>query len=142
MEQKIDGLDTGMDGKGLAKQSERLDEAARELKVRPLSEFFSADPEELSDFMEGEGIDTGGAELPALEQFSAQEGLATVRALRGHTAARDEHVAQDLQDCEWILSVAAEKGSAVAFGDRYLSEGEESLRNTRNRRPSGSNSYS
>jgi hypothetical protein len=89
---------------------ESFDEAARELGVRPLSEFFSADPEQLAEFMEGEGIAAGDAELPPLQQFTAQDGLATIRALAGHAAARVEGVAQDLRECERILWTAPARG--------------------------------
>lgn len=107
LERKIDGLDTGMDGKSLSLHIESLDQAARELGVRPLSEFFSPAPEQWAEFMESEGADV----LPlALQQFTAQDGLATVRALASHTAARADGVAQDLRECDRILSAAAEHG--------------------------------
>jgi len=110
LERKIDGLDTGMDGKSLSRHIESLDEAARELGVRPLSDFFSADPEQLAEFMEGGGIDAGGGELSSLQQFTAQDGLATVRALAGHAAARADGMSQDLRECERILNAAAQHG--------------------------------
>jgi len=59
LERKIDGVDSGMDGKSLSRDMETLDDAARQLGVRPLSEFFSADPTQLAEFMEGEGVDVG-----------------------------------------------------------------------------------
>src|ERR1051325_3006158 len=80
LERKIDGVDAGMDGKSLSRHIESLDDAARQLGIRPLSEFFSADPSQLSEFMESEGIDVGDASPPRLRQFTAQDGLATVRA--------------------------------------------------------------
>jgi len=43
LERQIDGLDTGMDGKSLSRHIESLDDAAREMGVRPLSEFVSID---------------------------------------------------------------------------------------------------
>ena len=115
LERKIDGLDTGMDGKSLSRHIDSLDEAARELGVRPLSEFFSADPEQMAEFLESEGIDAGEGELPALQQFTAQDGLATVRALAAHAAAQADGVAQDLRECERILSAAAQHGVGWHF---------------------------
>jgi hypothetical protein len=115
LEREIDGLDTGMDGKSLSRHMESLDEAARQLGVRPLSEFFSTDPEQLAEFMEGEGADVGDATLPALQQFTAQDGLATVRALASHAAGRADGVAQDLRECERILSAAAQHGVGWHF---------------------------
>ena len=96
LERKIDGLDTMMDGKSLSRHIESLDVAARELGVRPLSEFFSIAPEQAAEFMEGEGVETGETELPPLQQFSAQEGLTTVRALLSHAQAHTNHVAEEL----------------------------------------------
>lgn len=115
LKHKIDDLDTGMDGKSLSRHIDALDEAARELGVRPLSEFFSADPEQLAEFMEGEGMDAGEVELPPLQQFAAQDGLATVRALAGHTAARADGVVQDSTECERILAAAAQHGVGWHF---------------------------
>jgi hypothetical protein len=104
-----------MDGKSLSRQIESLDDAARELGVRPLSEFFSADPEQMAEFMESEGIDVAGGELPPLQQFSSEDGLATVRALVAHAATRTDGVAQDLRECERILSAAAQHGVGWNF---------------------------
>jgi len=110
LERKIEGLDTMMDGKGLARHSEALEAAAQQLGVRPLPEFFSADPAQLAEFMHGEGMETESMELPALQQFPAEEGLATVRALLTQGSLWDEGVLHDLRDCERILSVAAQNG--------------------------------
>lgn len=113
LERKIDGLDNGMDGKSLSRHIESLDDAARRAGVRPLSEFFSADPEETAEFMEGEGMEAGEIKLPPLQQFSAQDGLATVRALLRF--AQEDAVATDLRECERILGVAAEHGVGWHF---------------------------
>ncbi len=111
LERKIDGVDTGMDGKSISRDMETLDDAARELGVRPLSEFFSADPEQMAEFME----EAGDIELPPLQQFSAQDGLATIRALATHPAAQADGVAQDLNECERILNAAAQHGVGWHF---------------------------
>jgi hypothetical protein len=115
LEREIEGLDTAMDGKGLSHEIESLDAAARELGVRPLSDFFSADPEQAAEFMEGEGIDASGIELPPLQQFSAQDGLTTVRALLARGRANADHVGEDLRECERILSAAAQRGVGWHF---------------------------
>jgi hypothetical protein len=73
LERKIDGLDTGMDGKSLSRHIESLDAAARQLGVRPLSEFFSIAPEQAAEFMEGVGMDAGDIEFPPLHQFSPED---------------------------------------------------------------------
>ena len=115
LERKIDGVDTNMDGKSLSQHIESLDEAARQLGVCPLSEFFSADPAELAEFMEDEGVDVGNAVPPPLQQFTAQDGLSTVRALASHSVAQADGVAQDLRECERILSAALQHGVGWHF---------------------------
>ena len=115
LEREIEGLDTAMDGKSLSHEIESLDAAAREIGVRPLSEFFSADPEAAAEFMESEGIDATGIELPPLQQFSAQDGLTTVRALLSHASASDEQVGEDLRECDRILSAAGAAWSGLAL---------------------------
>ncbi len=114
LDRKIEGLDTGMDGKMLARAAQTLDSAAERLGVQPLSQFISVDPEQAVDFVEGEGGPSGALETPPLRQFPAQEGLATVRALLAHVQShpegifKPELVLQDLRDCERILAGAAQ----------------------------------
>jgi hypothetical protein len=108
LEREIEDLDAAMDGKSLSKNIGKLDDAARQLGVRPLSEFFSLNPEEAEEFMQAEGMNPDGIKLPPLKQFTAQEGLTTVRALAAHTVAKADGVARDLQECERILSAAAQ----------------------------------
>jgi hypothetical protein len=115
LERNIDGLDTSMDGKSLSQNIESLDETAHHLGVRPLSEFFSMDPEEALEFMAGEGVDTEDITMPPLKQFSAQDGLATVNALLSHSHSCAKHVAEDLRECERILTAAAEQGVGWHF---------------------------
>jgi hypothetical protein len=115
LERKIDGLDTSMNGKSLSRHIEALDEAARTIGIRPLSDFFSADPEQMAEFMEDGGMDADDFEFPPIRQFSAQEGVATIQALAAHPAASAEGVAQDLRECERILKVAAQHGVGWHF---------------------------
>ncbi len=121
LERRIDGLDTETDGKGLSRAADVLDAAALQLRVRPLSEFISVDPEQAAEFLRGESVDAGDIELPPLQQFSAQEGLATVRALLSHVQAQPSafkdpgYVIQDLDECERILGVATQQGVGWHF---------------------------
>lgn len=101
LEEEIDGLDTMMDGKRLAKQIEILDSAAKELGVRPLTEFLSMDADALADVL---GDDADGIETPLMKQFSAQDGLETIRALLPRPEAQP--ALHDLKDCERILTMA------------------------------------
>jgi hypothetical protein len=113
LEKKIDGLDTMMDGKSLSRHLEALDEAAKKLGVRPLSEFYSVSTDELADSL-GEEELVDSKPWPS-EHFSAQDGLATVRALLGYAPAHADHVVMDLRECERILTVAAEHGIGWRF---------------------------
>lgn len=115
LEQMIDGLDTDMDGKSLSRHIEALDEAAEELGVTPLSAFFSTDPEQAAEFLGEEGIDAGDIEMPSLQQFTAEEGLAALRALQQHSVAQTDGVAIDLQECTRILETAAQHGIGWHF---------------------------
>ena len=99
-----------MNGKSLSKNIASLDKAARELGVRPLSDFCSMPPDEVADLIGGEA-DEGS--LPPLQQFSAQDGLATLRILLPRPEAQP--AIQDLKECERILSVAAEHGVGWHF---------------------------
>ena len=110
LETKIDGLDTTMDGKSLSRHIESLDSVAQQLGVRPLTEFTSMDADALADVL---GDDAAGIETPPLQHFSAQDGLATVRALLPRPEAQP--ALHDLKDCERILSVAAERGFGWHF---------------------------
>lgn len=112
LEREIAGLDTGMDGKSIAKYLEDLDTTAEELGVTPLSEFYSIDPEEAAEFME---MEVSEVKLPPVEFFPAEEGLATVRALASHVVARQGHVAEDLRQCERILTAASQQGVGWHF---------------------------
>ncbi len=116
LERKIPGLDTMMNGKSLASAHDKLDSLAVTLKVRPISEFISASPSDVEEFLESEGIDKSEVPIPPLQQFSAEEGLETIQALRNYivknpdSVPESDDIVQDLQDCERILSVALTNG--------------------------------
>jgi hypothetical protein len=116
LEREITGLDTIMDGKSLSRANEKLDALANKIGVTPLSEFFSADPAQAAEFLEGEGLEDSEITIPPQQQFTAEQGLATVRALLAHIASNptsipgSDGVIRDLKDCERILSSAATHG--------------------------------
>jgi len=111
LERKIEGVDTVTNGAMLSRHLESLDKAARELGVRPLSDFFGMSLEEVAQYMDG-----GDAlELPPVRDYSARDGLATVRALLGHKSIRTGQAIEDLRKCEQILSLAAERGVGWHF---------------------------
>ncbi|MBG87383.1 MAG: hypothetical protein CMO80_10840 [Verrucomicrobiales bacterium] len=53
-----------VNGKALAHAESEMDRACKELGVTPLMDFFSQDPDEAVDFLEGEGVDEGEIDLP------------------------------------------------------------------------------
>src|SRR5437868_5395823 len=115
LEREIEGLETSMDGKGLSQNMQALAIAARSLGVKPLSEFYAADPETIRKFLGGEDIDLGDIKPPPPENFSAEAGLKTIRALLGQPLADRDGLVQDLRVCERILSVAAQHGAGWHF---------------------------
>ena len=110
LEKEIDGLDTMIDGKAISKNIEILDQAAEKLGVRPLSNFFSMDNDAVADVL---GEDMANLEIPPMEQFSAEDGLKTIRALLPRPEAQP--AIEDLSACERILKVAAEHGVGWHF---------------------------
>jgi len=109
LEKEMSDLDTMIDGKALSQAEPELTRACQRLGVRPLMEFFSADAEDLSDFL-GEG--EGEVEVPAEQWFSAQAGLKTIQALLGVVDASPEFASAktDLQGFERVLKEAEKHG--------------------------------
>lgn len=108
LEREIPDFDPFLNGKALSQASDQLDQIATSLGVRPLMEFFSADPEMAAEFLEE------GTEIPPQSWFPASDGLATVRALHSHLTAnpsavpQQEMVLDDLSDMERVLTTASE----------------------------------
>jgi hypothetical protein len=111
LERELDGVDSEMCGKSLSRHIETLDAAARQLGVRPLSEFFSLSPEMVAVFIDGRW----DSELLPTQQFSALDGLTTIRASAAHPAVQADGVAEDLGECERILNAAAQHGVGWHF---------------------------
>jgi hypothetical protein len=115
LERKIDGLDTTVDGKGLGRSMEALDQAATELGVTQLTDFFGADPEMVAEYCRLENEDVSRLTLPPLGYFSAGDGLVSIRALLKHPVAQDEGIARDLKECERVLEAASQHGVGWHF---------------------------
>lgn len=105
-EQKVDGLEHGVDGKALAHAPEAMLEALfAKLKVKPLMEFFSMNLEEQAYFLGEEGAHLFMPE----EWHEASAGVKTVRALLEHLHAhpdalpRSADVIRDLEQFETVL---------------------------------------
>jgi hypothetical protein len=111
LQREIANLDHGVNGKSLGRSSNVLDTLAKEVGVRPLIEFFSANPDELTAFAESEGL-VMAANPPAEQWFPAEEGLRTVRALMQAAKVRKierlEDIMRDLEEFQKVLEVASE----------------------------------
>jgi hypothetical protein len=74
-ERETDGLDTFVNGKAIAKVSEKaLKKVCDAAGVKSVYDYVSMDPEELGDFLEGEDAEVSDS-LPAEQWFPAEEGL-------------------------------------------------------------------
>jgi hypothetical protein len=112
---KIEGFDPFVNGKAIAHADEKtVAKLCASLNVRPLTEFISADPDELAEFLEDEGVDPPEV-LEEEQWFSAEEGLTTVRALRQHLAENptalknSAAIIDDLTDYEVVLEVVKQE---------------------------------
>ena len=122
LDREVEGLETFVDGKALSASEAALSKACAKLGVPDLWSFFSSNPDEMAEFLEGEDLET--EDLPALETekwFSPEEGLQTVRALiqairAGEiTAGESSGVEQDLREIERILLGASQGGARWHF---------------------------
>ena len=82
----VEGEDPGFDifvnGQALARNEDALERMAKQLRVAPLLEFFSADENSMALLSElGAGDPDWGKHLPQTQWFHAPEGLVTVMAL-------------------------------------------------------------
>ncbi len=77
---------------------------------------MSVDPEMAREFLAVEGVGTADMPLPQLQQFSAEDGLRSVRMLLREIqawvpGAKDTSgVLADLRECKRILESAAKQG--------------------------------
>ena len=106
-------------GKALARESDRLDLAARTRHVTPITSLLSESQAALSAQLQAAGMDPAKMRLPPEQWFSAADGLKTVRALAEHVTARmndfkqPNPILRDLKAVEGLLSAA--DGAGVRF---------------------------
>lgn len=116
---EIPGIDaSSVGGKFLARNLDWLDEAAKKLVVRPLSELISAKPEDVAAFLEGEGQDATDLSLPQEQWFDAEEGLRTIEALLRHVESEkpaEQRLLHDLRDCQRVLQRARQEATRFHF---------------------------
>ena len=111
------GVENIVDGKALSRAEGELAALAHRLGVRPLMDFFSMSAEEFEEQAEQFNPLAGIPDPPAYREdwFTAEEGLATVRALISHLQANPdaighpERVMGDLEDFAQVLEEAGKR---------------------------------
>lgn len=111
----------GKTGKALARESDRLDVAARSKMVSSLVALTSESQAALRKQMEESGMDPSKMRLPPEMWYSAAEGLKTVRALAEYVTARlndfkqPNPILRDLKAAETLLVAAEAAGVRFHF---------------------------
>ena len=99
-------------GRALARESDRLDSAARRRGVMPPTSLLSESQAALIAQLQADGFDPTKMRLPPERWFPAAEGLKTVRALAEHVTAnlndfkQPNPILRDLKSAETLLAAA------------------------------------
>ena len=108
-------------GKALARELERIDFAARKVKVAQPSTLLSENPAALIEEMKAQGFDPAKMRIPPEQWFPAAEGLAVVRALIAHIGEnlndfkQPNPILRDLKAAEALLAAADAAGVRFHF---------------------------
>ena len=108
-------------GKALARESDRLDSAARRRNVTPLTLLLSESQTALIAQLQAEGFDPFKMRLPPEQWFPAADGLKTVRALAEHVTSnlndfkQPNPILRDLKAAEALLAAADAAGVRFHF---------------------------
>ncbi|HTL28052.1 MAG TPA: hypothetical protein VL282_02475 [Tepidisphaeraceae bacterium] len=108
-------------GKALARESDRLDHAARVKKVAQISSLLSESQAALAAQMTADGFDPSKMRLPPEHWFPAADGLATIRGLIEHVSAnlndfkQPNPILKDLKAAEPLLAAAQAAGVRFHF---------------------------
>src|SRR5213595_3658468 len=111
----------GASGKALARESDRLDTAARTVKVPALTAMLSESQAALIAQLKEEGFDPSKMRLPPEQWFPAAEGLKTVRGLAEFVTAnlndfkQPNPILRDLKAAEMLLMAAEAAGVRFHF---------------------------
>src|SRR4051812_44661962 len=106
-------------GKALARESDRIDSAARRKSVTPPTSLLSESQAALIEQLKAEGFDPSKMRLPPEQWFTAADGLKTVRGLAAHVTAnlnnfkQPNPILKDLKGAETLL--AAAEAAKVGF---------------------------
>ena len=115
-EKKIRGFDPFVNGKAVA----HIEDAALEglctaAGTKSLLSFISQDPEDLADFLEGEGAEKTEGELPAEDWYAPEEGLQLAQGLVRYLEQNSSElpnagaVLEDLREYQRVFEKLVEK---------------------------------
>jgi hypothetical protein len=108
-------------GKALARESDRLDFAARRKSVTSPTALLSESQAVLIAKLQADGFDPSKMRLPPEQWFAAAEGLKTVRALIDHVNAnlndfkQPNPILRDLKAADALLTAAEAAGVRFHF---------------------------
>jgi hypothetical protein len=108
-------------GKALARETDRLDSAARRRGVSPPTALLSESQAALLAQLRADGFDPAKMRLPPEQWFAAADGLATVRALAEYVGAnlndfkQPNPILRDLKAAEALLAAADAAGVRFHF---------------------------
>jgi hypothetical protein len=108
-------------GKALAREADRLDNAARVAKVQALTSLLSENSAKLAEQLKADGFDPSRMRLPTEQWFAAGDGLASVRGLIAQVSAdlnkfKQPHpILRDLKSAEALLTAAEAAGLRFHF---------------------------
>ena len=113
-------------GKALARESDRLDTAARRRSVAALTSLLSESQAALAAQLQADGFDPSKMRLPPEQWYPATDGLKTLRALAEHVTAnmndfkQPNPILRDLRAAEALLSAAETGGVQFHFTKKTL----------------------
>ena len=108
-------------GKALARETDRLDSAARRRRVTPPTSLLSESPADLIEQLKADGFDPSKMRIPPEQWYPAADGLATVRALAEYVTAnlndfkQPNPILRDLKAAEALLAAADAAGVRFHF---------------------------
>lgn len=108
-------------GKALAREADKLDHAARVVKVPAISSMLSESQAALIEQLKAEGFDPTKMRLPPEQWYAATDGLKTVRPLIEHVSAnlnnfkQPNPIIRDLKAADTLLAAADAAGVRFHF---------------------------
>jgi hypothetical protein len=108
-------------GKALARESDRLDSAARTAGVTALTSMLSESQAALIEQLKADGFDPSKMRLPPEQWFAPSDGLKSIRGLIQHVTAnlnnfkQPNPILRDLKAAEALLAAAQAGGVRFHF---------------------------